>query len=97
LGGMSSRIDWEADPDALRRGDLSAVAPKIAKAIEDAAQLPVIIELARKLGIDPLVLAIALVARAAGATSRAAQRIARAILKRAQAGEIESAMREIGL
>jgi Vault protein inter-alpha-trypsin domain/von Willebrand factor type A domain len=96
LGGMAARIDWEADPDAFRRGDLSALAPRIAQAVRVAAALPEIEALARKLGLDALVLVIALLARTA-ASSRSAQRIARATLKQAQAADIEDALKEIGL
>jgi hypothetical protein len=97
LGDLVGLIDWDADPEALRRGDLSDLPMSLVMAIQAAARLPEIAAFARTLGIDPVVAVVALLARAAGRSSRSAQRLARAILGRAQAGDLETAMHEVGL
>ena len=66
-------------------------------AIQAAARLPEIAAFARTLGIDPVVAVVALLARAAGRSNRSAQRLARTILGRAQAADLETAMHEVGL
>src|SRR5262249_32314483 len=95
--GIARRIDWDQDPDALRRGDLTGLPADAADAIRAAAQLPTVAALAQTLGVDPVALVIALIARAAGKSSRSAQRIARAVLGKTAPAVIEPVLREIGL
>jgi hypothetical protein len=97
LGHLVRRIDWDADPEALRRGDLAQLSPKLVSAIHAAAKSPEIVAFATALGIDPVIVVIALLARAAGKSNRSAQRIARGILGRSQANEIGAVMTEVGL
>jgi hypothetical protein len=97
LGDLIGLIDWDADPEALRRGDLSDLPMSLVMAIQAAARLPEIAAFARTLGIDPVVAVVALLARAAGRSNRSAQRLARTILGRAQAADLETAMHEVGL
>jgi len=97
LRGIARRIDWDQDPDALRRGDLAGLPADAAAAIRAAAQLPNVAALAQTLGVDPIALVIALIARAAGKSSRSAQRIARAVLGKAAPALIEPVLREVGL
>jgi hypothetical protein len=53
---------------------------------------------AAALSIDPIIVVVALLARAAGASDRSAQRLARAILGSTQETTVvEDAMREMGL
>jgi hypothetical protein len=97
LDGILGCIDWDDDPDALRRGDLSSLSPDASAAIERAAQLPAIVALARSLRLAPVVVVIALLAKAAGAISRSAQRIARSLLAAADQAAVAAAMAEAGL
>lgn len=97
LGGVADWIDWDDNPEALRNGDLSGLPHDLAALIRDAAQIPQVIALANALGIDPVVAVIALLAQAAGSSSRSAQRLARAILTPADARDIEAAKQQMGL
>src|SRR5262249_61192452 len=97
LRRIARRIDWDQDPDALRRGALTGLPADAADAIRAAAQLPTVAALAQTLGVDPVALVIALIARAAGKSSRSAQRIARAVLGKTAPAVIEPVLREIGL
>jgi hypothetical protein len=96
LRGAIVRIDWDDDPDALRRGDLASLPQDATAAIERAAQLPAIVALAHALQLDAVVVVIALMAKAAGTASRSAQRIARLLLAADQAA-VTAAMAEAGL
>jgi hypothetical protein len=100
LGGLRhviEQIDWDDDPDALRRGDLASLAPEVIAAIERAAQLPGIVALAGALQLAAVVVVVALIAKAAGTTSRSAQRIARSLLAAADPSAVAAATAEAGL
>jgi hypothetical protein len=97
LSHVLARIDWDEDPDALRCGDLHLLMPDIAALIWQAAGLPAIDALANAADLDPVVAVIAVLAKAAGKTSRSADRLARNLLRKASAGEIARAMEELGL
>jgi hypothetical protein len=97
LGGALARIDWDADPDALTCGDLSLLLPNVAALIAEAARLPAIEALARAAGLDPVVTVIALMAKAAGNTSRSAGRIARNLIGDADTEVVARAMAALGL
>jgi SWI/SNF-related matrix-associated actin-dependent regulator 1 of chromatin subfamily A len=97
LRGMIARIDWDDDPDALCRGDLASLPHDVVAAIECAARLPAVVALATSLGRSAVVVVIALMAKAAGAASRSAQRIARTLLAAADQSAIAAAMAAAGL
>jgi hypothetical protein len=97
LRRMADRIDWDADPEALRQGDLVGLLPDVAALIQWAAQLPAIVALAGKLGISPVALIVGLLARQARGHSRSSSRLARAVLGRASDAEIAAACGTIGL
>ena len=97
LRDVADKIDWEDNPDGLRHGDLSALPPDIAASIRAAAQMPEIVRLAQALGVDPVVVVIALLARERGGASRSAQRIARAILGKADTKTVDSVLHELVL
>jgi hypothetical protein len=97
LRGMVTHIDWDDDPDALCRGDLAGLPEDVVAAIERAARLPAVVALAISLGLDAVVVVIALMAKAAGSASRSAQRIARMLLASADQGEVTAAMAAAGL
>lgn len=97
LGSVDNlEIDWDADPESLRRGDLSQLPPENAEAIRRAAQGQAIVALATALGLDPIVVVVALFARA-DIMSRSAQRLSRAVLGTMPYSAIASAMSELGL
>jgi hypothetical protein len=97
LSDLSDLIDWDADPEALRRGDLSGLPATVVMAIQSAAQQPEIVAFARTHGIDPVLAVIALLARAAGRSNRSAQRLSRTLLGGVQGADLEAAMHEVGL
>jgi vault protein inter-alpha-trypsin-like protein len=100
LGGLRhviEQIDWDDDPDALRRGDLASLPPDVIAAIERAAQLPAIVALAGALQLAAVVVVMALMAKAAGMASRSAQRIARSLLAAADPSAVAAATTEAGL
>jgi hypothetical protein len=90
LGALGARIDWGLAPQRLQGGDLSTVQPELARFIRDLAREAFIVQAAEKIGCDPLVLVIALLARAASRRNRAARRLAQAILANRRTEEIES-------
>jgi hypothetical protein len=97
LANCVHRINWDADPDALRRGDLSKLDAEIVLTIRLAATKPDIIALAEELRVAAVVVVIALLARKAGGTNRSAARIARAVLGRGRADAVNAAMANAGL
>jgi hypothetical protein len=97
LAGIAAQIDWDADPDALRRGDLSALAPGLVSEIEAASRLVEVTVIADRLGLDSVVVVIALMARFAEGSSRSARRLARAVLGPSKTREIKEAMHKLGL
>jgi hypothetical protein len=97
LGRALARIDWDADPEALRRGDLHLLPPDVTALIWEAARLASIDALAWATGLDPAVAVIALMAKAAAKGNRAADRLARNLLHNADATKVAAAMEELGL
>jgi hypothetical protein len=89
-------IDWDADPEALRRGNLDQLDTDSADAIRSAAKNPAVVKLADALGTDPLIIVVALLAHAA-LWSRSAQRLARAIFGTTPEVAIAIARDELGL
>lgn len=77
---LSARINWALAPQELRTGNLSSLDADLAALIRRLADEPIIAEAAKTLGCTPVALVIALLARAAAPQSRAARRIARAVL-----------------
>jgi len=92
-----ARIDWDADPEALRRGDLHLLQPDVTALIWEAARLATIDALAWATGLDPVVAVIALMAKAAAKGNRAADRLARNLLHNADATKVAATMEELGL
>jgi Vault protein inter-alpha-trypsin domain len=97
LHGVITHIDWDDDPEALCRGDLASLPQDVVAAIEHAARLPAVVALATSLGRTAVVVVIALMAKAARATSRSAQRIARTLLAGADQSAVATAMTAAGL
>jgi hypothetical protein len=90
LAALSQRIPWELAPQRLQEGDLSDLEPDLAQTIRRLAGEPVIARAAKDIGCDPVVLIIALLARAAASRNRAAARLARAILGERPTDQLEA-------
>jgi hypothetical protein len=96
LSAVAKEINWSADPEALRRGDVSKLRPEIAQLLVAASKAPEIVSL-----VSPhrsaIAVVIALVARSLGNSNRAAARIARAVLAGLGDDAIAKAMAALGL
>jgi hypothetical protein len=90
-------IDWSGNPEALRQGDLSELPEWVADLLRRAANLPEVEALAADLGIVPLVVAVALLARAETKNNRGAGRLQRALLRRASKSMLDAASCAAGL
>ncbi|SUS05624.1 hypothetical protein DF3PB_20092 [uncultured Defluviicoccus sp.] len=97
LSQVLARIDWNLAPERLRRGDLSSLDREVARMIEQAAALPEVIALANRLGVTPVTLVLAFLARAHAGSNRSAARLARAILGARISPEIEILYAQLGL
>ena len=80
LRRWADQINWEIDPEGLRRGDLSGLGDDLVRAIDLASQPDEVRELAAELGVPGQVVVLALLATALP-KNRAASRFARAVLK----------------
>jgi Vault protein inter-alpha-trypsin domain len=96
LAGMANRIDWGADPETLRRGDMSVLAPELARLIVGASEVFEIRDLCRPTD-NAVALVIGLMAKSIGGSHRAAARLARLLLKGLNEKDIAKAMAAIGL
>jgi hypothetical protein len=79
LSSLANKIDWNAAPQRLQAGDLSALDREVAHAICSAAAITEVVVFARQLGLDPVALVVGLVARSESLISRSAARLAKAI------------------
>ena len=77
--------------------DLADLDPTLARAIRDLAARAEVIELAKKLALDPLVLVIGLLARMQADRNRSAARIARAIFGKRPRREVDEAAATAGI
>lgn len=96
LSRVARVIEWDFAPDKLRSGDLSVLAPAAARAIRQAAINQDVVALARKLGLDPIVLVVGLLAHA-GRSHRTAARIARTIFHGTPPAETTAILRLLRL
>jgi hypothetical protein len=97
LSRIARNTNWDFAPDRLQAGDLGGLSPPVQEAIRMAATKPDVIAFARKLGLDPVVLVIALMAHAVASQNRSARRIARALLPGAATEEHKIVARQLGL
>lgn len=97
LARLGAGIDWDTDPGKLQAGDLSGLDRETKKAIRRASTLPEVSALAKRIGIQPVHLIVGLLARAAAARSRTAQRLARALLGGAPEAALSDLARRLGL
>ena len=96
LREVLGQVDW-SDTERLRRGDLGGLDAAVAAALREAAQALEVRALAASMGLDPLVVAVALLAGAAAKVHRGAARLFRALLGAADPGPVEAARRAVGL
>lgn len=92
LLSLAQRIDWSADPEALRQGDLSSLPRDLAAAIRQAASDPAVAALARAIAADPVAVVLALLADSLGSGHRNAARLARSMLGGADRALIAAAI-----
>jgi hypothetical protein len=95
--GLAEAIDWDQAPHRLQAGDLADLDPAVARPIRDLATRAEVIELAKKLALDPLVLVIGLLARTQADRNRSAARIARAIFGKRPRRELDEAAATAGI
>jgi hypothetical protein len=76
---LAAKIDWSNAGAGLANGQLTRLPAEIVNEIQMLAQRPDIVQRAAELGLDPIKLVIALIARRVRARNRAAARVLRAI------------------
>ena len=96
LAGWAGRIDWSR-AEALRQGDAAALPSALVPLATRASRLDPIATLASLLGVTPLAVVIALLARTMANGDRNAGRVFRATLGRAEAARVEVAAWAVGL
>jgi hypothetical protein len=94
---FANKIDWDAAPQRLQAGDISALDREVARAIRSAAATTEVVALARRLGLDPVVLVVGLVARSECLISRSAARLSKAILGDIAREELDHITQVLGL
>jgi hypothetical protein len=97
LIAIGRKIDWDAAPQRLQAGDLSAVDPDVARVIRSAAATAEVLALARRFDLDPVALVIGLIARSESSRSRSAARIAKAIFGDPMRQELDDVARILRL
>jgi hypothetical protein len=96
LSDAADRIRWVVDPEALRRGDISALPLDLIKLIIEAAELPAVRAIAG-LTRNAIAIVVGLIAASIASTNRSAERIARAILRGIDDVAIAEAQLALGL
>ncbi|HEV8025841.1 MAG TPA: VIT domain-containing protein [Stellaceae bacterium] len=97
LSKAARQIEWERDPEALRRGDLNALPAGVARVVASARWRPAIVALAEAIHGEVTAIVIALMALSVSSSSRSAERIARAVLAGADDNMLSRAMAVLGL
>jgi hypothetical protein len=97
LARLVRLIDWRNEGQRLSEGNMIALASEVADAIDGAANYGAVRRLAKRLGLAPRVLVIALLARAASPHDRHADRVARAILAKAKTKDVAPLAARLGL
>ncbi|WP_458098539.1 VIT domain-containing protein [Roseomonas sp. WA12] len=98
LKQLIGRLDWSCDLEALRRGEVDGNVPPDALVwLHAAAELAEVRNLAACLGLKPITISVALLARAEGVLERGAARFARAVLGQAEPAMVKTATIAVGL
>lgn len=90
-------IDWTVRPDLLRKGDLSALPPEAVRRVCELAAAPALRALAKKLGLDPIALALALLARSQVKDAAAAAKFAKLMRAQADPADLDQVSGTLGL
>lgn len=96
LTDLARRIDWGANPEALRQGDLTGLASELVQRILAAAKTPEVGSLAGA-GGNPVAIVVALLAKSRGLWNRSAARVAKAVLAGLDRNAVAKAMAALGL
>jgi hypothetical protein len=96
LDRVLRQINWGANPQALRAGDLSSLPRSVADMIRAAAAMPSIVAAAKKAKLEPIAFVLALVARAE-TNDRSADRLARTVFGKTPKADLDAAARGVGL
>ncbi len=83
----SLAIDWRRQAPRLWRGDLSGLDPELADLIRALAQDEEVVQLAHRLGLEPILLVLYLIARCESDRDRYARRFARQLVRSAAPAE----------
>ncbi|MGG5823626.1 VIT domain-containing protein [Falsiroseomonas sp. HW251] len=97
LSVARGRIGWGAEPERLRAGDLSGLPAGLVAALLRAAEVDSVKSVAGALGVPPVVIVLALVARIQSHWDTAARRFADAVLDRADRHAVTACSDELGL
>jgi len=97
LSRIARHMNWDFAPDRLQAGDLKGLSASVQEAIRKAAAKSDVIALAGRLGLDPIVLVIGLMAHAVAQKNRSARRLARAVLSDTLTEEQKGVARGLGL
>ena len=91
------QVDWEASPSSLLAGDLSTLPQRLSKDMLRLAGEGDIRKAGDRLGLDPLLLIIGIVARGNALRSRSAARLADAIIGRVDPALLQEALDALGV
>jgi hypothetical protein len=94
---LARAIGWDQAPHLLQTGDLANLDRTVEQEIRDLAGLAEVIDLAKKLAFDPLLLVIGLLARIQADRNRSAARIACAIFSKRPRREVDEAAATLGI
>lgn len=97
LASWLGTVDWSANPEGLRRGDLERLPPDLILPLAEATLLPEIMDLAQAWRMLPVVVVLALLAQAEAAGNRYAARFARSVIGAADPARVAAAARRLGL
>jgi hypothetical protein len=97
LASVGKHIDWSANPEGLRRGEVDSLPPGVAGPLRRAAAVTEVIALSNELGLAPLVAAIALLAQSVATEDRHAARLARAVLGGTSPARLQEVLRALRL
>lgn len=97
LAHLVRLVDWRSEGQKLADGNMIGLDSEVADAIDAAAAYGAVRRLAKRLGLQPRMLVIALLARAAAKHDRHADRVARAILAKARTKDIAPLAERLGL
>ena len=97
LSLIVGRIDWKAHASELAASNLVHLSSEVADLIDQAARDTVVARAAKRFGLSPRALVIALLALADAAHDRYADRVMRAILGKIKMSDLARICEHVGL